>query len=84
MYVEISYVGQTNNLIRSKFIYLSSKPGRDLDIRYFTKTPSVLSFSRSKDPVIKHMQSNILYSVNYKDREQTDVGKKQIDKRYDA
>jgi hypothetical protein len=76
MYVEIPYVGQAINSIRSKFTHLSSEQRPDLDIRYCTKpSPSVQSFYQNKDHIDKHMQSNIVYSVDCTNCEQTYVGK---------
>jgi hypothetical protein len=73
MYVEIPYVGQTTNSIRSKFKHLSSKLSADLQIRYFTKPPpppSIHFFFQNKVPIVEYMSSNIVYSVNCKDCEQ--------------
>jgi hypothetical protein len=78
MYVEIPYVGQTNNSIRSKFSHLVSKLRPDLSISYPTKPPtppSIHPFFYNKDRIDKHMQSNIVYFFNCKDCQQTYVGK---------
>jgi hypothetical protein len=76
MYVAIPYIGQTTSSIKNKFTHLSSKLRPDLDIRYFTKPPpSAQSFFQNKDRIEKHMQSNIVYSVNCSNCEQTYVGK---------
>jgi hypothetical protein len=65
MYVEIPYVGQTTDSMKKKFAHLSGKLRPDLDVRFFMKpSPSVQTFFQSKDHIAKHMQSNIVYSVN--------------------
>jgi hypothetical protein len=72
MYVEIPYVGQTTNSVRSKFTHLSSKLRLDLDIRYFTKPPpSVQFFFQNKGHIVKHMQLNMVDSIDCEDCEQT-------------
>jgi hypothetical protein len=76
MYVEIPYVGQTTISIKRKYTHLSSKRRPDLDIHYLARPPSsVQSFFQNKDPIAKHMQSNMVYSVKCKNCEQTYVGK---------
>jgi hypothetical protein len=76
MYVEIPYVGRTTESMKKKFSHLSAKLRPDLDVRFFMKPPpSVRTFFQNKDPVAKHMQSNIVYSVNCNDCGQTYVGK---------
>jgi hypothetical protein len=76
MYVEIPYVGRTTESMKKKFSHLSGKLRPDLDVRFFMKPPpSVRTFFQKKDPIAKHMQSNIVYSVNCNDCGQTYVGK---------
>ena len=76
MYVEIPYIGRTTESMKKKFSHLSGKLRPDLDVRFFMKPPpSVRTFFQNKDPVAKHMQSNIVYSVNCNDCGQTYVGK---------
>jgi hypothetical protein len=65
MYAEIPYVKQTTDSMQKKFAHLSDKLRPDLDVRFFMKPPpSVRTFFQNKDSIAKHMQSNIVYSVN--------------------
>ena len=76
MYVEIPYTGQTTLTMKKQFSHLSGKLRPDLDVRFFTKPPaSVQTFFRNKDPVVKHMQSNIVYSVKCSDCDHSYIGK---------
>ena len=76
MYVEIPYTGQTTITMKKQFSHLSGKLRPDLDVRFFTKPPaSVQTFFRNKDPVTKHMQSNIVYSVKCSDCDHSYIGK---------
>ena len=68
MYVEVPFVGRTTQSMKQQFHHLSSQLRPDLDIRFFTKLPpSVHTFFRNKDPIAKHMQSNVVYSVQCSD-----------------
>ena len=40
MYVEISFIGRTTQLMKKRFNQLSSQLRPDLDIRFFTKPPA--------------------------------------------
>ena len=76
MYVEIPFTGQTTQTMKKQFSHLSGKLRPDLDVRFFTKPPaSVQTFFRNKDPVTKHMQSNIVYSVKCSDCDHSYIGK---------
>ena len=76
MYVEIPYIGQTTDSMKNKFLHLSGQLRPDLDVRFFTKPPpAVRTFFPNKDRIVKHMQSNIVYSVKCNDCEQSYVGK---------
>lgn len=76
MYVEIPFIGRTTQTMKQQFNHLSSQLRPDLDIRFFTKPPpSVQTFFRNKDPVAKHMQSSIVYSVQCNDCDQLYIGK---------
>ena len=76
MYVEIPYTGQTTLTMKKQFSHLSGKLRPDLDVRFFTKPPaSVQTFFRNKDPITKHMQSNIVYSVKCSDCDHSYIGK---------
>jgi hypothetical protein len=59
-----------------KLTHLSSKIRSDLDVCFCTKPPpAVQTYFQNKDPIVKHMQSNIVYSVNCIDCGQTYIGK---------
>ena len=75
MYLEIPFIGRTTQSMKQRFTLASSQQRPDLDIRFFTKPPpSVTTFFRNKDPVAKHMQSNIVYSVQCSDCDQVYIG----------
>ena len=76
MYVEVSLIGRTAQSMKQRFHHLSSQLRPDLDICFFTKpSPSVQTFIRNKDPIAKHMQSNVVYSVQCSDFDQVYIGK---------
>ena len=76
MYVEIPFIGRTTQAMKQQFNHLSSQLHPDLDIRFFTKPPPpIQTFFRNKDPIAKHMQSNIVYSVQCNDCDQFYIGK---------
>ena len=76
MYVEVPFIGRTTQSMKLRFHHLSSQLRPDLDIRFFTKPPpSVQTFFRNKDPIAKHMQSNVVYSVQCSDCDQVYIGK---------
>jgi hypothetical protein len=76
MYTELPYVGQTTYSMKKKFAHLSGKLRPDLEVRFFMKPPSsIRTFFQNKDSIAKHMQSNIVYSVNFKECGQAYVGK---------
>jgi hypothetical protein len=62
--------------MKQRFNHLSSQLHPDQDIHFFTKsTPSIQTFFRNKDPIAKHMQSNIVYSAQCNDCDQFYTGK---------
>ncbi|CAF1663857.1 unnamed protein product [Adineta ricciae] len=76
MYVEIPFIGRPTDLLKKRFSQLSSKVRPDLDIRFYTKPPpAVQTFFQTKDPIVKHMQSDVVYSISCIDCNQTYIGK---------
>ena len=76
MYVEIPFIGRTTQSMKQQFNHLSSQLRPDLDIRFFTKAPpAIQTFFRNKDPIVKHMQSNIVYSIQCNEGDQLYIGK---------
>ena len=76
MYVEIPFIGRTTQSMKQPFNHLSSQLRPDPDIRFFTKPPPpIQTFFRNKNPIAKHMQSNIVYSVQCNDCDQFYIGK---------
>ncbi|CAF1614524.1 unnamed protein product [Adineta ricciae] len=76
LYVEIPYNGQSTDSFKKKLTQISGKTRPDLDVRFYTKPPpSVQTYFNLKDPIPKHLQADIVYSVNCKDCGDTYVGK---------
>jgi len=62
--------------MKKKIMHLSNKLRPDLDIRIFTKPPpSTQAFFQIKDPIVKHMQSDVVYFVKCNDCEHSYIGK---------
>ena len=76
MFVEIPYIGEQTQSIKKQISRLTAKTRPDLDIRYVAKPPpSVRTFFPTKDPVPKHLQSEIVYAAKCKTCGDTYVGK---------
>ncbi|CAF1619600.1 unnamed protein product, partial [Adineta ricciae] len=76
LYVEIPFIGRPADLLKKRFSQLSGKVRPDLDIRFYTKPPpAVQTFFQTKDPIAKHMQSDVVYSISCIDCNQTYIGK---------
>jgi len=76
MFVEIPFIGKQTDLMKKKIDRLAAKVRPDLDIRFFAKPPrSVQTYFPTKDPVPKHLQTGVVYSVSCKDCGDTYVGK---------
>lgn len=76
MYVEIPYIGNQTELLKKKISQLTSETPPDLDLRYVAKPPhSIKSLFPTKEPVPKHLQSDIVYAAKCKDCGDTYAGK---------
>ena len=62
MHVQLPFIEPTIQSMKQRFNHLSSQLHPDLDIRFFTKPPAAIqTFFQNKDPIAKHVQSNIVY-----------------------
>jgi hypothetical protein len=78
MYVEIPYTGSATDSFKNKLSRIAGKIRPELDVRFFARPPpSVQMFFNTKDPVPKHLQSDIVYSVKCKDCGDQYVGETQ-------
>ena len=76
MFIEIPYIGEQTDALKKKISRLTAESRPDLDIHYVAKPPrSVKTFFPTKDPVPKHLQSDIVYAAKCKDCGDTYVGK---------
>ncbi|CAF1489635.1 unnamed protein product [Rotaria sordida] len=68
MYIEIPYTGAPTDSFKKKLSHIAGKIRPDVDVRFFAKLPSsVQMFFNTKDPVPKHLRSDIVYSVKCSD-----------------
>ncbi|CAF4265010.1 unnamed protein product, partial [Rotaria sordida] len=68
MYVELPFIRSSTLELKKKIMHLSNKLRPDLDIQFFTKLPpSTQAFFQTKDPIVKHMQSDVVYYVKCND-----------------
>ena len=77
VYIEISLIGDSwTHAMKKKMLHLSNKLRLDINIQFYsTSPPAIQTFFKSKDPIVKHMQSDVVYSVQYIDFRQTYVGR---------
>ncbi|CAF1117178.1 unnamed protein product, partial [Rotaria magnacalcarata] len=76
IYVEIPYVTTTTSELKKRTQHLASKLRTDLNIKFFSKPPpNTNTYFQSKDPITKHMLSDVVYSVKCKDCGQLYIGK---------
>jgi hypothetical protein len=76
MYIELPFIGLTNQTTKSLFEHLSKKLGPPLNVHIYTKPPPyVQKFSPCKDPITKHMQSSIVYYIKYNNCSQSCIRK---------
>ncbi|CAF1480845.1 unnamed protein product [Rotaria sp. Silwood1] len=76
MYVELPFIRSSTLELKKKIMHLSNKLRPDLDIQFFTKPPpSTQAFFQTKDPIVKHMQSDVVYYIKCIDCEHSYIGK---------
>ncbi|CAF1610357.1 unnamed protein product, partial [Rotaria magnacalcarata] len=76
IYVEIPYVEKITSELKKRTQHLVSKLRTDLNIKFFSKPPSnTNTYFQTKDPITKHMLSDVVYSVKCKDCGQLYIGK---------
>jgi hypothetical protein len=76
MYDEIPYTGLSTSSFKQKLCRISGQVRPDLDVRFYTKPrPSVQTYFNIKDPIPKHLQADVVYSVICIDCGHTYVGK---------
>jgi hypothetical protein len=62
--------------LKKKITQLSNKFRPDLDIQFFSKPPpSTPAFFQTKDPIVKHMQSDVVYAIKCNDCGHSYIGK---------
>ncbi|CAM4842855.1 unnamed protein product [Rotaria magnacalcarata] len=76
MYVEIPYTGTSSKMLKNKLSRISIKHRPDLEVCFFERpSPPVQIFFNVKDPIPKHLQANIIYSIQCSDCGDAYVGK---------
>ena len=77
MYVEVPFIDDsTIHAMKKKMLHLSNKLRLNVNIRFYTTPPPpIQTFCKNKDPIVKHMQSDVIYSVQCIHCQQTYVGK---------
>lgn len=76
MYVEIPFIRSLTTELMKKFQHWSNKLRPELDIRFFYKPPpSTQVFFQTKDSIVKHMISDVVYSIKCCDYEHSYIGK---------
>ncbi|CAF1033306.1 unnamed protein product [Rotaria sordida] len=76
MYVELPFIRSSTLELKKKIKHLSNKLRPDLDIQFFTKPPpSTQAFFKTKDPIVKHMQADVVYYIKCNDCSHPYIGK---------
>ncbi|CAF1450959.1 unnamed protein product [Rotaria sordida] len=76
MCVELPFIRSSTLELKKKILYLSNKLRPDLDIQFFTKSPpSTQAFFQNKDPIVKHMKSDVVYYIKCNDCTHLYIGK---------
>ena len=75
MYVEIPFIRSSTLELKKKITHLSNKLRPDLDIQFFCKPPPTQTFFQTKDPIVKHMQSDVVYAIKCNDCGHSYIGK---------
>ncbi|CAF4797420.1 unnamed protein product, partial [Rotaria sp. Silwood2] len=76
MYVEIPFISSSSSTLQNKIKHLTNKLRPDLDIQFFFKPPPPVQVHfQTKDPIAKHMQSNVVYYIKCNDCEHSYIGK---------
>ncbi|CAF3625928.1 unnamed protein product [Rotaria socialis] len=76
MYVEIPYTGTSSKMLKNKLSRISIKHRPDLEVCFFERpSPPVQIIFNVKDPIPKHLQANIIYSIQCSNCGDAYVGK---------
>ncbi|CAF4709196.1 unnamed protein product, partial [Rotaria sp. Silwood2] len=76
IYVEIPFITSSTSGLKNKIKHLTSKLRPDPDIQFFFKPPpSIQTFFQTKDPIAKHMQSDVVYYIKCNDCKHSYLGK---------
>ncbi|CAF4651051.1 unnamed protein product, partial [Rotaria sp. Silwood2] len=76
MYVEMPFITSSTSGLKNKIKHLTNKLRPDLDIQFFFKPPpSIQTFFQTKDPIAKHIQSDVVYYIKCNDCEHSYLGK---------
>ena len=76
IYVELPYVKTSTLELKKRIQHLTGKLRTDLNIKFFSKPPANTStYFKLKDPITKHMLSDVVYSIKCKDCGQLYIGK---------
>ncbi|CAF5149163.1 unnamed protein product [Rotaria magnacalcarata] len=76
MCVEIPYTGTSSKMLKNKLSRISIKHRPDLEVCFFERpSPPVQIIFNVKDPIPKHLQANIIYSIQCSDCGDAYVGK---------
>ncbi|CAF1487934.1 unnamed protein product [Rotaria sordida] len=75
IYVELPFIRSSTLELKNKIIHLSNKLRPDLYIQ-FTKPPLLTqAFFQTKEPIVKHMQSDVVYYIKCNDCRHSYIGK---------
>ncbi|CAF1667447.1 unnamed protein product, partial [Rotaria magnacalcarata] len=76
IYVETPFVSSCTLELKKKILHLTNKIQPDLDVQFFMKPPpSIQTLYQTKDPIIKHMCSDVVYHIKCIDCNQGYIGK---------
>ncbi|CAF4064415.1 unnamed protein product, partial [Rotaria sp. Silwood1] len=76
MYAELPFIRSSTLELKKKIMHLSDKLRPDLDIHFFTKLPpSAQAFFQTKDPIVKHLKSDVVYYIKCNDCGHSYIGK---------
>jgi len=76
IYVEIPFIRSSTLELKKKITHLSNKLRPDLDIQFFCKPPPpTKAYFQTKDPIVKYMQSDVVYAIKCNDCGHSYIGK---------
>ena len=76
MYVELPFISSSTLTLKKKIMHLTNELRPDLDIQFFSRPPpATQAFFQTKDPIVKHMQSDVVYYIKCNDCEHSYIGK---------